>query len=405
MKRLTAFLLTGTLIGCAAVAPPPPSVAEFTAPAGALMVVIADPRSERRRRGVGNPGYSTSLAYADDPALDRAARALARDHNLQLLAQWPLRNLAVHCLVVVPPTGSALTALQNDERVSWLQPFNEFSTEQATAATGSENALLNNSGDNSGNNSARPITDVFAEFNSQGDGVRIAVVDTSIDSSHPDLARSSVSQRNFAGSRGVLREEPHGTAVVGLIAAVPTTPDGLTGWANAADVRVLRACWQRDASTGGKCNTLTLALALDAAIDLQPDILNLSLTGGYDRVLEELLTVLLDRGTLVVAAWDEDRALDQRFPSDRTGVIYAYGRSTAEPADLRPAAMPAPAGAVLRAPRHALSLKPMAGYDLVSGHSIAAPHISALAARLVNRRPEADRQQILRELEQLLGSN
>ena len=60
---------------------------------------------------------------------------------------------------------------------------------------------------------------------------------------------------------------------------------------------------------------------------------------------------------------------------------------------------------VLSAPRHAMSLAPMAGYDLVSGHSIAAPQISALAARLIEGQPDASRMQILSQLTTWLGTN
>jgi len=73
-------------------------------PEGALMIVIDDPRSERRRRGIASPGYGASLSYQDDPALKRAAVRMAADHNLTLISHWPLRNLAVHCLVVEAPT-------------------------------------------------------------------------------------------------------------------------------------------------------------------------------------------------------------------------------------------------------------------------------------------------------------
>jgi len=255
------------------------------------MIVIDDPRSERRRRGIGSPGYSANLAYHDDPTLKRAAERLALDHDLTLVSQWPLRNLAVHCLVVEVPSPQALQALQQDSRVRWLQPFNEFSTQSVTTSPPSI---------------TKPnIRQLFSSLDEQGAGVTIAVVDTAIDQSHPDLSGSSIRQTNFAGSRGRPTEEEHGTAVVGLIAAQASTPQGVTGFAREANVQVLRACWQPQGKVIGQCNTLTLALALDAAIDLEPAVLNLSLTGRYDRVLEELLGVLLETGTIVIAAYDD----------------------------------------------------------------------------------------------------
>jgi len=98
---------------------------------------------------------------------------------------------------------------------------------------------------------------------------------------------------------------------------------------------------------------------LDAAIDLKPEVLNLSLTGGYDRVLEELLSVLLETGTIVIAAYDERRSPKARFPISQPGVVYAYGSVGANVQPVNDE------GTVLSAPRHAMSLAPMAGYDLV----------------------------------------
>ncbi|MEO1575624.1 MAG: S8 family serine peptidase, partial [Pseudomonadota bacterium] len=258
------LLLTG---GCASA----PSVTSF-APVtesiedDALLIVINDPRGERRRRGVG-PGYRVTEAYADDPILARATTALASDYGLSVLEQWPLRNLGVHCFVVSRPAPEVVDAISADQRVKWLQPFNQFDLQSAAAAPGVQSAdpdcLL-----------CRFARDV----DSLGQGVRIAVIDTAVDTTHPDLRDSRVDVRNFAGRRGNPAEEKHGTAVVGLIAARANGPKGLNGAAPDARVHLLRGCWQ-DGSGEGRCNTLTLALALDAAIDLEPDILNLSLTG------------------------------------------------------------------------------------------------------------------------------
>ncbi len=373
------------LAGCASSASVvPAALTSLEAPEGAIMVVIDDPRSERRRRGIGSPGYSANLAYHDDPTLKRAADKLAVDHGLTLVSQWPLRNLAVHCLVVEAPSPQALQALQQDARVRWVQPFNEFATQSTTAAPV---------------NVPKPnIRHWFSTLDGQGAGVTIAVVDTAIDQSHPDLSGSSIRQTNFAGSRGRPTEEEHGTAVVGLIAASASTPQGVTGFAREADVQVLRACWQLQGKLVGHCNTLTLALALDAAIDLEPAVLNLSLTGRYDRVLEELLGVLLDSGTIVIAAYDDERPQTERFPAARAGVVYAYGAANVNSSPQERSVN------ILNAPRHAMSLAPMAGYDLVSGHSIAAPHISALAARLIEGKPDASRDEIVGQLRSWLGA-
>lgn len=337
-----------------------------------IMIVINDPRSERRKRGGNGPGYTARLSYEDDPILHRVTGDIASHYGLSILEQWPLRNLDVHCFVVAQPSPATLRALRADARVRWVQPFNQFSTQSIAEI---EAPFVHDS-----------VMQRFAmEVGERGRGIRVAVVDTSADQSHPDFKHSSLVSANFAGQRGRPNSEEHGTAVVGLIAATANSASGLSGLANEAEVRILRACWQVSGSEG-QCNTLTLALALDAAIDLKPDILNLSLTGQYDRVLQELLSVLLENGTLVVAAYDERRVAAERFPAPQAGVVYAYG---AAGKSLSPKLEN-----VLVAPRQALTLAPMGGYDLASGHSIATPQIVAMAACLMHRHPSADRPEI-----------
>lgn len=345
--------------------------------ANAVVIVIDDPRPSLRRHGAG-PGYGLPSAYADDPLLQRQAAAIARDYELSIIDQWPLRNLGVHCFVVEMPTESTLTALNRDARVKWSQTFNEFELQAQARSPVDRNADC-------------VMCEFKAQFDSQGRNVTIAVIDTAADTDHPDLRNSTLVVRNFAGRRGNPREEHHGTAVVGLIAAVASTDKGINGVAPAAKVHLFRGCWQ-DADARGRCNTLTLALALDAAIDLRPDILNLSLTGKRDRLLDELLEVLLNNNTLVIAAHDERRDASARFPARQAGVIYAYG------VDDRDTRRTNETTGVLFAPRHALSLTPMGGYDLVSGHSIATPQLSAMAARLMEHDANGSRSQTIQTL-------
>lgn len=328
----------------------------------ALVIVIDDPRSERRRSGLTGPAYNSRLAYHEDPILHRYASRIANDYSLKIMSEWPVKNLGVHCFVVEKSNLSVRDQLERDERVLWVQPFNEFELK----------------GDVSGEtevSSARLRQSFQEAFEARGRSIRVAVVDTAADKNHPDLRNASLIVSNFSGNRGQPNSEIHGTAVVGLIAANPVSERGARGIASEAKTHLLRGCWQ-DGSAKGRCNTLTLALALDAAIDIKPDIINLSLTGGRDRVLDALIDKLTRQGTLVVAAFDEKRETSQRFPAPGPGVIYAYGLDQREQDYPR-------SQNVLVAPRHAVSLAPMSGYDLISGHSIAAPQLTAMAAVLM----------------------
>ena len=97
-----------------------------------------------------------------------------------------------------------------------------------------------------------------------GSGVRVAVVDSGIDASHPDLAGQIAVNRNFVAGRPMAAEQ-HGTGVAGIIAARAGNGIGLAGIAPGAKILGLRACWQAPAKT--LCDSFSLAKALYFAID------------------------------------------------------------------------------------------------------------------------------------------
>lgn len=350
----------------------------------ALLVVIDDP--------IGASGLSASEYAARmnaDDAIDvhQVAMDIADQYSLNVLGDWPVNHLGVYCFVVDIPADAVIDALEADTRVNWTQPVNTMEMKSTDAGVDDPSSA------------AHALMQTFMQdVDERGRDVTIAVIDTDVDESHPDLRSSRLSVINFAGSRGMPMKETHGTAVIGLITAKAADPSGLTGVAHAADVHLLRACWEP--TTGqGACNTLTLSMALNAAIDLQPHIINLSLSGEKDRILDALIDRLVDNGTLVIAAFDEQRGAQNRFPTAREGVLFAYGVADDRP---RPQMDDA---TIVYAPRQALSLAPMSGYDLVSGHSFTAPLVTAMAACFMHRYPQAGLADVTAHLQRWLADH
>ena len=133
-----------------------------------------------------------------------------------------------------------------------------------------------------------------------GEGVRIAVVDTGIDYTHPDLFGFGKGGKVVDGYDFLERDdEPmdtdgHGTLVAGIIAA-----DGyLKGVAPKAELIAYRI-----ASGGDYVSTVDMIRALDRAVDDRIDVMNISL--GLDYVSEEIDTAieeLVSKGVIVVTA-------------------------------------------------------------------------------------------------------
>ncbi|MCI0435317.1 MAG: S8 family serine peptidase [Gemmatimonadetes bacterium] len=283
-----------------------------------------------------------------------------------------MRTLGVHCAVFGVEAGTSvdavITALDADQRIESVQRMQQFEVRQSAAPPIWDDPYhtLQRSLEDAG------ITE--AHRWSTGRGVRIAIIDTGVDARHPDLRGQVTDIRNF-GPGGAITPDRHGTAVAGIIASIAGNRRGIVGVAPGARLLALQACAQQSPDGRGRCTSFSLARALDYAIESGSDVLNLSLGGPPDRLLERLLIKAIERNIVVVAARAEGRP-DASFPATLEGVIAVVDDRT--PAE----------AAWLRAPSHdVLTLVPPDGYDYLSGSSIAAAHVSGIVALLRERAP------------------
>jgi subtilisin family serine protease len=283
--------------------------------------------------------------------------------------------------VETPPgtdRATLLKTLAKDDRVKLAQPLQDYSV-YSTAAAETHHRYND------------PYVDLqrgFVETDaalahsvSQGDGVHIAVVDTGADLTHPDLQGRIHDTHDMVGSdAATFDRDHHGTEVAGIIAADANNRQGIVGIAPKAMLSVYKACWYGSGPHGGaRCNSFTLAKALAAIIDTDARIVNLSLGGPADPLLDKLLSQLLSQGRIVVAALPPSGNLDG-FPDNAPGVIVVRVSN----------ASPAPAG-VLSAPGNdILTTQPGGGYDFTSGSSMAAAHVSGIVALLLSLSPKLD---------------
>ena len=215
-----------------------------------------------------------------------------------------------------------------------------------------------------------------------GKGVKIAVIDTGVDTEHPDLRDSILKTANFV-ERGeqTFTQDYHGTAVVGVLAARANNDLGIFGVAPEADILALKACWQRTAtSRQALCSSWTLAKAVDFAILEGAHILNFSLAGPSDPLLARLLVKAAAQGMVVVAAaFEQEQRLG--FPAS-LDTVMAILSSDPQGQVRFPAA--APHTLLLAAPGiDILTTLPQRAYDFVSGSSMAAAHASGIVALLL----------------------
>jgi hypothetical protein len=335
-----------------------------TADTAEVLVMFHLPAPHFRSDSYGSADYRDDAGRA---ARQRLASAVARDYQLTLVEDWAMPVLSIDCYRMRLPAGMAaaplLEALSHDKRVAWAQLIQDF-----VAQAGADPLY-----------SAQPAAGAWqleqVRKIATGRKVVVAVVDSGVESNHPDLAGQVLLEENFV-ERQKYVPELHGTAVAGVIAARAGNGVGIEGVAPEARLLALRACWQTGAAT--RCNSFTLAKALNFALSNGAQIINLSLSGPQDRLLQQLVEVALARGIRVVGAVDPGRA-DGGFPANTPGV-FAVASDGAAP--------PAASHALLAPGRDIPTTIPGGRWGVVAGSSYAAAHVSGMLALLEQLRPQ-----------------
>lgn len=380
LAALAALLVL--LAGCASAPVPPPPHEDDRRH---IVVAVDNPlAAPAGRAGASLGAYGPAPRYQQGGQAAATLAALAAEHGLRPVAGWPIAPLGWQCVLFALPADlpdaardRLLATLAADPRVRLAQPLQAFETHTTPAPAAAYNDPY------------LPLQHAFATLGaaqahrtSAGAGVRIAVVDTGAATGHPELHGRIARTRDFVGPAAGFEADRHGTQVAGVIAAAGNNHQGIVGIAPLATLELHKACWQRadgPAGAAARCNSFTLAQALAAVLAGDARIVNLSLGGPADPLLDRLLAELLKQGRLVVAALPPS---GQRggFPTGTPGVIAAA-----------PTGAPPAAADVVRAPgQDVLTLQPSGAYDYASGSSLAAAHVSAVAALLWAAEPAVD---------------
>ena len=324
-------------------------------------------------------GYGGAGQYRKGQRAISTLAELKRQYGLREIVGWPIKPLELYCAVLRPAPGTdrdaLLRALSGDARVQIAEPLQEYGLYAGQSAGRSYNDPYVRL--------QRGFTEIdaaVAQRSSQGRGVDVALVDTGVDVAHPDLRGRIRGAYNMVDSdAAAFNHDRHGTEVAGIIAAIGDNRLGIVGVAPQATLSVYKACWHPAGSGSARCNTFTLAKALAALIDSDVRIINLSLGGPPDRLLGQLLAALLRQDRIVVAALPPSGRIEG-FPAAIPGVIVVGSTPAPE----------APAGVMTAPGKDILTTRPEGRYDFASGSSLAAAHVSGIAALLLSLSPDLD---------------
>jgi len=231
---------------------------------------------------------------------------------------------------------------------------------------------------------------------SGGAGVNVAVLDTGILKTHPDLKNRIKGCKDFSGTAPVVDgkcddKNGHGTHVAGIIAADGGADGlGIYGVAPEANILAYKVC-----SNNGTCWADDIAVALRVAADNGANVVNMSLGSDLpSQLIIDATNYAVSKKVLVVAAAGNDGPYQGSidYPSADPNVI-AVGATDVN------IAIPDWSSRGINTTTKAFVVEEQdiefaapgvniestwkdGGYAILSGTSMASPHVAGLAAKL-----------------------
>jgi subtilisin family serine protease len=233
----------------------------------------------------------------------------------------------------------------------------------------------------------------------RGANVPIAVIDSEIDVTHPDLV-GVVAQRFSAVGGAPEKPHPHGTGMAGAMAA----RQRILGTAPAARLLAVHAFSSNAAKA--ESTTFNILKGIDWAVGQGARVINMSFAGPQDPSLQRSLKLAYDKGiVLVAAAGNAGAKSPPLFPGADPFVIAVTATDVDD--KLFTGANRGKYISVAAPGVDILVPAPENAYQLTTGTSVAAAEVSGIVALLLERNPKltpADIRRILTASARRLGT-
>jgi subtilisin family serine protease len=264
---------------------------------------------------------------------------------------------------------STLNALGNQGAVASAQPNYMFSLQEDAASASSVTQ-----GDPAQYVLSKLQIDQAHQI-ATGKDVPVAVIDSEIDVAHPDINGTAV--KRFDAIGGDVKPQKHGTAMAGAVVSHGKL-EGI-----APDVVLLAARAFDDNSKG---TSFAIYKSLQWAADGGARVINMSFAGPSDPTLHRLLAAASGKGiVLVAAAGNSGPKSAPLYPGADPDVIAVTATDNND--DLFDLANRGQYIAVAAPGVQILALAPSDSYTVATGTSIAAAHVSGVAALLLQHDP------------------
>jgi hypothetical protein len=210
----------------------------------------------------------------------------------------------------------------------------------------------------------------------------VAVIDSEIDAKHPELAGAVVDEFDAIGNHD--KPHAHGTGMAGAIAAHRR----LIGIAPGVKILAVHA-FSSNSTDSAQATSEHILMGIDWAIQKGARIINMSFAGPDDPMLQLALHKAREKGVILIgAAGNLGPNSPPLYPAADPNVIAVTATDMND--KLLPQANQGPYVAIAAPGVDILEPAPNGSYQLTTGTSVAAAHVTGVAALLLDRDPTLD---------------
>ncbi|MGI9378387.1 MAG: S8 family peptidase [Methyloligellaceae bacterium] len=343
-----------------------------------------------RRSPVGNLPLHREreivVLLASDRPADLASE-LAQTHQLELLDRFDSTllggSLQRYRVAGNGNVDAALSALRNDSNVDGVHNNSIFYAQEQSRKYARIDAQY----------ALKKIKLVRAHDISRGRDVKVAIIDSGIDLTHPDISENIVNSFN-AVQDSEYRAHAHGTAIAGIISA----NGEVQGVAPMAKLLAVRAFFINDKKQPAETSSFILMRGIEWAYDKGSRIFNLSFAGPHDPLLKKMLNRIHKQdGVLIAAAGNGGVKAGPAYPGAYRNVLAVTAIDEADKLYKM-----ANRGHYVFASAPGVDIlvtSPEKKYRFSTGTSLAAAHVSGLVALLRATNPKLSNKDIRRIVE------
>jgi subtilisin family serine protease len=364
--------------------PNSPSVADYPPPAGGNANRVRSNRTRSNNNGIPPAGErryvpdEVVLQLNGNPS-QRVIDALTRRYRLTRVESqnFSLLNATLYRWHIANGRSvpAVIADLAADRGIAWVQPNYLYSLQENAAQDGT---VRKQEEVDAPQYAISKLHLSEAHGLAKGDNVAVAVIDSGVDLSHPELQGIVADQFDALGS--TVAADRHGTAIAGIIAA----HGRLVGAAPAVHMLAVRAFTVSSNGTAG--TTFNIVKGLDWAMSRGARVINMSFAGPADPLMQRATASARQKGAIMIAAaGNAGPQSPPLYPAADPSVIAVTATdaedhlfSMANRGDYVAAAAP---GVDI------LIAAPGDSYQISSGTSYAAAYASGIVALILERRP------------------